>query len=271
MSADSSLRCSVFDPTGNVTALVESPVEAERQASVAAEIMRRHRRVEQLGFVRFPEGEDVQVELRMAGGEFCGNASMCAAALYLLRRDASSDAEERVLLRVSGAETPVEVLLRREAEGFRAAVRMPRPLEIAEREFAFGSLRGKLPLVRMQGISHVLIGRESAFFALLRDRKAAESAVRELCAALGAECLGLMFLEGAALTPLVYVPGSGTVFWENSCASGSAAVGMALAARSGAGGELALRQPGGVLRVVSDGAGETWLHGTTRLAESFEM
>lgn len=270
MSADTAPRGSVFDPTGNITALVESAVEAERQSAVAAEIMRRFPEVEQLGFVRFPEDADVQAELRMAGGEFCGNASMCAAALFLLRRGGFSGAEERVLLRVSGAEAPVEVRLRAEADGsFRAQVRMPRPLEIGEREFAFGSLRGKLPLVRMQGISHILIGSESPFFALREDRTAAEEAVRAFCGELGAQCLGLMFLEGAALTPLVYVPGSGTVFWENSCASGSAAVGMALAAQSGGSVELELRQPGGVLRVASDPAGETWLCGVTRRVFSF--
>ena len=76
-----------------------------------------------------------------------------------------------------------------------------------------------------------------------------------------------MFLERGTLRliPLVYIPGSSTCFWENSCASGSAAVGMALAARSGKTAELALTEPGGVLRVSSDPAGETWLFGSVRL------
>ena len=67
------------------------------------------------------------------------------------------------------------------------------------------------------------------------------------------------------LTPLVYVPGSGTSFWENSCASGSAATGMYLADRTGKRQEICLREPGGSLKVTSDpGSGETWLYGTVR-------
>ena len=67
------------------------------------------------------------------------------------------------------------------------------------------------------------------------------------------------------LTPLVYVPGSGTSFWENSCASGSTATGMYLADRTGERQEICLREPGGCLKVTSDpGSGETWLYGTVR-------
>lgn len=271
MEERETLRYSVWDPTGNLTALVESAVAPERQAAAAAALMRRRPELEQVGFVRFPgpAGDGVRAELRMVGGEFCGNASMCAAALGLLR--APADAAESVLIRVSGVREPVAVRLRREGEAsFRAAVRMPAPLEIAGRDFAFEGLAGRLSLVRMEGIAQLLVEPGCAFFALLLDREAALRAVRVWCAELGAEALGLMFLDGEAdayrLTPLVYVPGSGTAFWENSCASGSAAAGMALAARRGEPVRLELREPGGRLCVESapDG-GETWLAGGTRL------
>ena len=74
------------------------------------------------------------------------------------------------------------------------------------------------------------------------------------------------------MTPLVFVPGSGTVFWENSCASGTAAAGMCFSARRGKREELALQEPGGELQVFSDPAtGETWLSGTVRLTEEFAL
>ncbi|MBO5556880.1 MAG: hypothetical protein J5927_06815, partial [Oscillospiraceae bacterium] len=76
-----SLQYTILDPTGNITALVESPVAVARQSAVAADLMARHPTVEQVGFVRFApaagEKDAVQAALRMAGGEFCGNASMC--------------------------------------------------------------------------------------------------------------------------------------------------------------------------------------------------
>ena len=103
---------------------------------------------------------------------------------------------------------------------------------------------------------------------------AAGQAVREFCGALGADGLGLMFLDGRGseycMTPLVYVPGSGTCFWENSCASGSAAVGMYLAAADGAQTGVSLREPGGVLHVTSDRTG-TRLRGNVRLAASHKI
>ena len=125
----------------------------------------------------------------------------------------------------------------------------------------------------MEGISHIVIEPGSPFWSLLRDRSAAEEAVRNWCQELGADGLGLMFLDasGARLTPLVYVPGSGTVFWENSCASGTSAAGMVLAARAGEKVALSLTEPGGVLRVESDPAGGTWLYGRARLVGRYVL
>ena len=304
------LKFCIMNPTGNITALVESSVEVSRQAFIADQIMRSHPEVEQVGFVTFREirkeserseetprkpdfAGTAYAKLRMAGGEFCGNASMCAAALYLIRKGtgAAEDTEDvsgakdgwqQVRLEVSGASEWVEVRLRPiAAEGsdfaFEAGVRMPRALRIEKRLFADGALQGELPLVRMEGISHIIIEPSSVFYAYREERAAAERAVQKWCRELGVDGLGLMFLDpeaGAAddpadamprLTPLVYVPGSGTSFWENSCASGSAATGMYLADRTGARQEISLREPGGSLKVTSDpGSGETWLYGTVR-------
>ena len=262
------LRVSILDPTGNITALVESEVEIARQPSVAAEIMRRHPEVEQVGFLRPASGDGVVAELRMAGGEFCGNASMCAAALCRLN---GIQGDEAIRLRVSGTKQPVSVRLRREAsDRFLAELTMPPALGIEERAFRLEGISGVLPLVRLEGISHVIVEPASPFFSLLENRVAAERAVRSFCKELRAEGLGLLFLDGSGaerrMTPQVYIPGSGTVFWENSCASGSAAVGIYRAKKSGAPVYLCLRQPGGILRVSADPAsGETRLIGSVCL------
>ena len=268
------IRYSIFDPTGNITALVESPVDKSEQRAVAASIMARHAAVEQVGFVRLPDEKSAPAALRMAGGEFCANASMSAAALWALRLGLC---EGELSLAVSGAEDAVAVRLKQEDEScFSAAVRMPEAREITAIPFVFEGLSGTIPLVRMEGIDHAVLTPDCPFFAL-RDRpSAAEKAVRELCASLGAVCLGLMFLEGESaqrrLTPLAYVPGSRTLFWESSCASGSAAAGMLLARQSGERTELELIEPGGVLRVESDPRkGETRLFGRTRLRGEYSV
>ena len=267
------LHYSILDPTGNITAIVEDEVPVARQPEIAAAIMRRHPAVEQVGFLCTVDGT---AALRMAGGEFCGNASMSAAAL-LLSHSGQRDGEATVRLRVSGAAQPVQVRLRPDGEArFAAEVRMPPALGITEEAFRFGDLSGKLPLVRLEGISHLVIEPSSVFFVLKDAPEAAEQAVREFCADLRAEGLGLLFLEGDGndrhMTPLVYVPGSETVFWENACASGSAAVGLYLAARAAAATALTLREPGGTMRVCCDPArGETLLDGSVRLVERLEL
>jgi diaminopimelate epimerase len=118
------MRYSLFDPTGNITALVERETEPERQPEIASDIMRRRPEVEQVGFVRFDTADpEVQAELRMAGGEFCGNACMSAAALYCLRQGLPCAEPSTVRLRGSGARKPVEVRLKRLTEDcLRAAV-----------------------------------------------------------------------------------------------------------------------------------------------------
>ncbi len=366
------LKYCIFDPTGNITALVETEVRPADRAPVASGIMAAHPEVEQVGFVAYNdsacEAADAAVSLMMAGGEFCGNATMCAAALYAERRGMPADGAVKV--KVSGAEAPLTVQLE-EIKGsgacagstvndspraageagstaarqvsdesaaggasgaagnetapaamYAAAVTMPPAIGIEKIGSAAragseeGAASGKdaggafgLPLVRLQGIDHIIIEPDSGFFGLKDDPAAAESLIRECCGALGSDCLGMMFLdepeaqaaaqdgqpdaaeaadgcaektEAAAdcaapggtaerggarrMTPLVFVPGADTLFWENSCASGSAAAGIWLAMKAGSPVDVRLHQPAGSLRVESDPAtGRTVLHGTARL------
>ncbi|MBQ6501609.1 MAG: hypothetical protein IJI87_09585 [Mogibacterium sp.] len=271
------LKYYIFDPTGNITALVESEVTIADQPAAAARIMELEPDVEQVGFVTYAEDAaaaegSVPVSLRMAGGEFCGNATMCAAALFAIRRGLQGGA---VPVKVSGATAPIKVLLERQAENtFSAAVSMPPAVSIDELRLADGMLPDSdslnLPIVWMEGISHVIIEPDSGFFGLKDDPALAETLLRSWCSVLGADCLGMMFLgEGAALRPmipLVYVPGADTMFWENSCASGSAAAGMYLAAKAGSPVDVTFYEPAGRMRVESDPAtGRTVLHGSVRL------
>ena len=273
------LEYRVFDPTGNITALVETQVDPADQPAAASWIMAQNPEVEQVGFVTFAAAgtgasvADVPVSLRMAGGEFCGNATMCSAALYMIVNDMPGEANVKV--RVSGTKDPLDVrLVRRDAVSFDAAVTMPPAVGIDELKLSDGMLPGndvlRLPVVRMEGIAHVIIEPDSGFFGLKDDSALAETLLRGWCGVLGAECLGMMFLDEGkgvrALTPLVYVPGADTMFWENSCASGSAAAGMYLAAKEGKPVDVTFSEPAGSLRVTSDpDSGRTVLYGSLTL------
>ena len=144
---------------------------------------------------------------------------------------------------------------------------MTLPLEGAETE---------IPAVEFEGITHLII-REDADDALGRSsaakiRQDAERLAPLWCEALGAEALGLMFLNEAegTMKPLVYVPAAGTLVWENSCASGTTASGAFLAERQSGDGvrrdyRITLRQPGGSLMIRAEKDGKLFLGGTVRL------
>lgn len=245
------LTYAFMDPTGNMTVLVEQAVPAADQPRIASDIMAVEPLCEQVGFVvDTPDGCDAAI--RMAGGEFCGNAAMCAASLYAL--NCGIDEEKHLRVSVSGRE--VEIVVTPAADGYACSVAMPAPKEIITVEK--GGLT--LPVVLSDGISHaVLLGAV--------DDGTAETIVRELCEELRAEALGLMQvdLEAGTMNPLVYVPDAKTLFWENSCGSGTAAVGAYLRYSTGKAVSLPLRQKGGTLHVATDEAGNITLQGTAHL------
>ena len=253
------LDYTVMDPTGNITVLVTTPVPEADRARAGAGLLAAEPDAEQVGFVSVGGAPDADVTLRMAGGEFCGNASMSAAALHCLHwaLDAST-----VRVRASGASEPVTVAAEKQPGGaYACAVDMPRPLGAEEVGLTLDGAGYRFPLVRFEGISHLILPGDF-------DRALAERAAPKWCADLGAEALGLLLLDEAAwrMDPLVWVPAGDSLYWERSCASGSAAVGAWLAARDGAEARVSLSEPGGVLSVSAAGpVGAISLRGTVRL------
>ena len=246
---------SLLDPTGNVTILVESPIAESEQARLAQQLMLLEPDAEQVGFVT---QADDGVFLRMAGGEFCGNATMSAALLYLLR---NGRPEEMVTVHVCGTPEPIAVNVDAIAEGiWRGTVKMPSPLAIDYECFPGGE---RLPVVRFPGISHVILENN-----LETDK--AEQLASEWCRYLEADALGLMFLNQSQgrLKPLVYVPAADTLFWESSCASGTTAVGAYLAAKENRAVSISLEQPGGRLEIQAQPEGALYLSGTLQIRKN---
>ncbi len=249
----------IADPTGNITALVLTPVPPEEQPRAAAALMAREKSVEQTGFLRLTERG---AELRMAGGEVCGNATLSAAAVFARERGLAPGETTALPVRVSGAPGPVGVSVTALADGgYSGTVEMPLPAAAGLKPLRLDGRELVLPCVEFPGITHIIAPGDM-------DAGEAERAAREWCASLGASALGLMLLDEAArrLRPLVYVPAGDTLFWESSCASGTAAVGAWICARDGGECRLTLEEPGGRLRVEA-APGTLRLGGQVRLGE----
>ena len=248
----------LIDPTGNTTILVRTGVPIPEQPALALSLMEREPSAEQVGFLS--EDPVCDIALRMAGGEFCGNASMSAAVVRARETGMKSG---RVLVRASGAETPVSAEVCLGEQGiWKGSVDMPEPRQIRTCPLEGA---GERPVVFFDGIAHVI----------MKDPLPREEAQRLApiwCRALGSDALGIMFPDPSfrEMVPLVYVPAADTLFWENSCASGTAAAGAFLAGERGGPVEASIRQPGGTLTVSVSAEGSVRLTGSVRILKKEE-
>ncbi|MDR0875425.1 MAG: hypothetical protein LBN12_04365 [Clostridiales Family XIII bacterium] len=264
---------SVYDPMGNITVLVTSPVPASMRATVAKHLMETVPGAEQVGFLFFdtvkspiiPEGNTVIPakhtvipakagilpigRLEMAGGEFCGNAAMSAAALIAESQGLLAGEEVTIPLEVSGADGIVNVQVVRETNnaGFQCTVEMPLPATVEIFSTVVDETPVSLPLVRLPGIAHFVIqlADDQTFDEAFGET--VQRQLRELSTKVEAAAYGLIFIgaEDAPILPLLYVPAADTMVWENACGSGSAAVAAYLSAQQGTSVSLPLLQPGG--------------------------
>ena len=215
------------DPAGNVTILVLSPVEPRLRAAAAVALLNEYGG-EQAGFI-VPPVSGGAARLEMMGGEFCGNALRCLGLWYAATRPGA--AGRPVPMEISGVDGTLSVTAD-PADGLVSA-RMPLPAALGER---LG-----MPTAEFPGIVH----------ALCREDVPDAALARRLTAALAA--------DGHAMRPAVYVAGTDTLYFENSCASGSAAAAALLSAAEKRDAEYVFRQPGGALA-----AGARWEGGALR-------
>lgn len=257
----------IVDPTRNTTILADGNVPVAKQQEIANRLMEKERIAEQVGFVSLaPKEKNIDVTLRMAGGEFCGNATMSAAALFCDKARLPRGEECDVNVRASGAAEPVKVHINVTESGrYHGTVNMPSPKSIEYRDFSFNGQLFHMPVVSFEGISHIIAEE-------LRDREYAEQAVKQWCAELGCDALGLMLYdaEQRRLDPVVYVPAADTLFWESSCASGTTAVGAWLADKSGEEINMKLTEPGGELVIEAVRGGKLRLSGHVRILRRVE-
>ena len=88
-----------LSPLGNTTVFLRGEAAQEARAALLAEAMDYdHLAAEQAGFLVAPHAEEALFRIEMSGGEFCGNATLSAAALA-----AADGAEDPFLVECSGA------------------------------------------------------------------------------------------------------------------------------------------------------------------------
>lgn len=218
------------NPAGNITLLVETPVERESRYLVAKQLLEKDiLHGEQVGFLTEPQLGGL-IRLEMMGGEFCGNAARSVGYWYASRYEC----DRMVPVEISGCGHVLRVAV----DGDSAWADMPIPMSVEPVD-----VEGiPMTAVRFEGILHLV-----ADLSPLPQKQVAELMPR-LAKQFRIPALGIMFLNGDRMTPVVYVEDTDSLIWENSCASGSAAVACKAAAAERDGIiRQDLAQPGGTI------------------------
>lgn len=245
-----------FNPTQNMTILVQTPHPVEEYPRIASRLMAYDSvHAEQVGFIEKPYQYGGSVHLHMAGGEFCGNACMALAAFIASENGLGQDEWTEVALEASGTEQLVNCRVNRIGDEYYCQLAMPIPLKLERQVIAYEGNEWNLVIVRYGGFFHVVIEVEQVHEAL---RQRAISMARLLGAVSGSSLVGILLYkpESRELTPLIYVPQLDSLIWERGCGSGTASVGAYLAWKDQREVTAEIRQPGGTIHVAASCRGQ---------------
>lgn len=263
------IKYKIFDPSGNITALVEGDsFTPEERIAINDAIMAKHAEVEQVGFL-----SDGAPAMTMAGGEFCGNATRSAVLAYLLQHD-RTDAGEYCT-----AHSAVSMHIRtcgKDIDGGAEdmPVNVPCDTEVWCRipvgGYQICRLDEETIRVDLDGISFlikespVLERLESQFDARSRDAGLKAEAARLLSeSGIDNDALGVIFKKASAdagyveIVPAIWVKAVDTMFLENACGSGSIAASLAEAFAGRTAAEYTIMQPSGKPLIITHEKDET--------------
>lgn len=258
-----------WSPSGYTTLLFPADaVPGAQQAATAAQALMPHLLGgEQAGFCQLRERR-----LRMAGGEFCVNATRAFGALLALEEARTArqeggrhDAMQKYAfsVQVSGWQGPV---------GVRVRGGLPEWQVAADLELPACPVQQPAPgvtLVRLPGIAHLLLDERHVF---PEDFLAASALLRREYELAALPASGVVWWRQVQhqleMFPVVHVRDAGTTCLENACGSGALALGLRLCP-AGARRVFTILQPGGEPLTVTvdrqDGAMQATVEGPVRL------
>ena len=208
-----------INPAGNITILIDNfNIYDKDIAKISEELMREDNlHAEQVGFIK-------DNHLQMMGGEFCGNASRSFASL-LAFRDKTFSKQKIYKITCSGEDEVLAVDVRegQTENSFLAKIKMPKFKSLEELKID----NYKLGLVKFSGIDHFIFdiaeNKEDNFEKVI-------DSVKNYLSDKDFSAFGIMFFdrENLSMKPYVYVKEVESGIFENSCASGTTALGYYL-------------------------------------------
>ena len=188
----------VVNPGGNITAIVPGIFSVQKREQIALLVLKKNKRIEQVGFWMPVKSNKSVARLEMAGGEFCGNATRSLAALLARKKP--------FFLEVSGLPQAVKVRALKK----RSTVSLPLK--------GFQLNNG---ICRLPGITHILEPNEVSRTAAKMLLRSSNLLKEKASGVIGYQKLSSGFYE---ITPVVWVRDISTLYAETACASGTAAL-----------------------------------------------
>lgn len=242
-----------ISPAQNMTVLITDYVNPEDHMMVSDAVMRYDSlNAEQVGFIVHPSRWDSKIGLKMAGGEFCGNALLSAAAYGTYK---GLCPEGAFFADSSGVSVSLQCETRLVSQNtFCVRAEMPEPSSVKtisialEEEVVTGSI------VELDGIGHFVS-------EIWPDTKKLDGILEALITRVQSSAIGVIPYRkiapgGYEIHPYVYVRGTGSRVFERACGSGSFSLGVHLFREQGEK-IIEVYQPGGIISV---GAGPSnWI------------
>jgi len=200
---------------------------------------------EQVGFLVPPRSKDAVIGLEMAGGEFCGNATLSAAACAVYKGLTDSQV---FYIDSSGSDKPIKCRVEKVSDYcFNASSTMPKAKRIESMEFELSKKIVRGSLLEFEGISHFVLEAEDDFAEYMELIKALNQVVD--ASAIGIIPYRKLTDKAYKIKPFVHVKAIDSNVFEQGCGSGSLALGIYLKQAYGISKEIEVDQPGGIIRV----------------------
>ena len=237
---------SKFNPSGNMTVLVDSEHEYTDYVTIANQLMQAsHVCCEQVGFIIKPQSVDDLYGLQMSGNEFCGNATL-SLLHYLKERQLVT--ERQLSLQVSGVTEPTSCVIHGWGD-YEAT--LPPPLRHEWTTLRLGDAMVDALKIMYASYCHYVIPIVTYDKGM---RQQVEDFVTSEVWPNHCKTIGVLLYHVSTrqLYPLIYVPELSSVIWEQSCGSGTGSIGIFEALHQTKGQtDVIVYQPGGPLRVYA--------------------
>lgn len=216
----------IYNPAGNITALVIGDKYSKKDKKIINNnIMKINPEIEQVGFLSLKKAK-----LTMAGGEFCGNATRCAAKYYIEKNQTEK-------IRINNKKLKIGM---DENQNYWC--------EIPIKGYKFAKLSDNVYKIKFDEISIIGINIEKTCCC---SESCLKKKAKELISKykLNDKAVGVMFVEKKKellkIYPVVWVKSIDTLFLENACGSGSVGVTMIDAILNNKEGKYLVYQPSG--------------------------